>query len=69
MADAAVHEKRSEPVHSHHENHVGHESTAVKKVQNVALTDAVERQKPSLFTRRMFLVRLDRTSMHILLRC
>jgi hypothetical protein len=58
MADTAVHEKGSEPVHSHHENRVGSDSTAVKKVQNVALTDAVERQKPSLFTRRMFLVSL-----------
>ena len=29
----------------------------VKKVQNVALADATEKQKPSLLTRRMFMVR------------
>jgi hypothetical protein len=56
MADTAIHGKDNEPVHSHHEGHVTNDSTAVKRVQNVALTDAVERQKPSLFTRRMFLV-------------
>lgn len=31
--------------------------TTVKRVQNVALADASEKQKPSLFTRRMFMVR------------
>jgi len=59
MADTAVHEKGNEPVHSHHESHVVNDATAVKRVQNVALMDALQKQKPSLFTRRMFLVGLD----------
>jgi hypothetical protein len=64
MADTAVRDKDNEPVHSHHEGHGANDSTALKRVQNVALTDALERQKPSLFTRRMFLVSLGPVYKH-----
>lgn len=39
-------------------SHLEHneQDTTVKQVQNVALADATEKQKPSLLTRRMFLV-------------
>ena len=39
---------------SHLEHHDQH--TTVKQVQNVALADATEKQKPSLLTRRMLMV-------------
>ena len=35
--------------------------TTVKQVQNVALAAATEKQKPSLLTRRMFMVTLTLT--------
>ena len=39
-------------------SHLEHydQDTTVKHVQNVALADATEKQKPSLLTRRMFMV-------------
>lgn len=39
---------------SHLEHH--DQDTTVKQVQNVALADATEKQKPSLLTRRMLMV-------------
>ncbi len=40
---------------SHLEHH--EQDTTTKQVQNVALADATEKQKPSLLTRRMFMVK------------
>lgn len=41
--------------------HIDESSTKVKTVQNVALADATAKQKPSLWTRRMFQVFLPFT--------
>lgn len=55
MADTAMNEK--DPGHVHNEAHIHEEdNTAIKRVQNVALTHALEKQKPSLLTKRMFMV-------------
>ncbi len=62
MADTHMDGKHIEPVHeqreSRHGSYATNDRTAVKRVQNVALTNALELQKPSLFTRRMFAVSL-----------
>lgn len=44
---------------SRHGSYAKDRRTSVKRVQNVALTSALEMQKPSLFTRRMFTVSVE----------
>lgn len=48
-------EEPKELISDHIEGHDPH-TVETKKVQNVKLATAIERQKPSLFTKRMFTV-------------
>ena len=50
----ALSNEKTGPEVSHVEDRA--RDTTVKQVQNVALADATEKQKPSLLTRRMFMV-------------